>query len=144
MAWECATPVKTLNQSGGTEGIWPNPHQHQLQQPTVGSQYSLPDLKPKLTILKGAQKKGWPGVTPVPFLNPDPIVHLVGCSNKAPIIADRQETTAPIDLGAQVSSVSSQFCEELTLQIQPLDKILELEGTGDAAIPYLGFMEVNL
>ena len=38
-----------------------------------------------------------------------PIAHLVGCSNKAPVIEDGQEMTALIDLGAQVSSVSSQF-----------------------------------
>ena len=31
-----------------------------------------PDPKPKLTILKVAQRKGQPDVTPVPFLNPDP------------------------------------------------------------------------
>ena len=68
----------------------------------------------------------------------------MGCSNKAPVIVDRQETTALIDLGPQVSSVSPQFCEELALQIQPLGQLLELEGTGGAAIPYLGFMEVNL
>ena len=52
--------------------------------------------------------------------------------------------TTLIDLGAQVSSVSSQFCEELALQIQPLGQLLELEGTGGAVIPYLGFMDVNL
>ena len=48
------------------------------------------------------------------------------------------------DLGAQVSNVNSQFCEDLALQIQPLGQLLELEGTGGAVIPYLGFVEVNL
>ena len=52
--------------------------------------------------------------------------------------------TVHIDLGAWVSSVSSQFCKELALQIQPLGQLLELEGTGGATIPYLGFMEVHL
>ena len=52
--------------------------------------------------------------------------------------------TALIDSGAQVSSIGSQFCEELTLNIQPLGRLLELEGTGGSAIPYLRFMEVNL
>ena len=37
-----------------------------------------------------------------------------------------------------------RFCENLTLQIQPLGQLLELEETGGAAIPYLRFMEVNL
>ena len=51
---------------------------------------------------------------------------------------------ALVDLGAQVSTVSAQLCEELGLKIQPLGQLLELEGTGGAAIPYLGFVEVNL
>ena len=60
------------------------------------------------------------------------------------MIVDGKEMTALIDLGAQVSSVSSQFCGDLALQIQPLGQLLELEGTRGSAIPYLGFMEVNL
>ena len=40
--------------------------------------------------------------------------------------------------------ISAQLCEELGLKIQPLGQLLELEGTGGAAIPYLGFVEVNL
>ena len=40
--------------------------------------------------------------------------------------------------------ISAQFCKDLTLQIQPLGWLLELEGTGGAAIPYLRFVEANL
>ena len=47
------------------------------------------------------------------------------------------------DTSAQVSSVSSQFCEELALEIQLLGQLLELEGTGGTTIPHLGFVEVN-
>ena len=36
------------------------------------------------------------------------------------------------------------LCKDLGLKIQPLGWLLELEGTGGAAIPYLGFVEVNL
>ena len=68
----------------------------------------------------------------------------MGCSNEAPVIIDWQETIALINSGAHVSSVSSQFCEELALEIQPLGWFLELEETGGSTIPYLGFMEVNL
>ena len=57
---------------------------------------------------------------------------------------DGCEVAALVDLGAQVSNISAQLCEELGLKIQPLGQLLELEGTGDAAIPYLGFVEVNL
>ena len=115
--------------------MWPNPHWHQPQQPTVGSKHFLSGSKPKLTILKVAQKTGWLEVTHVPFLNPDLITQLMGHSNEAPVIIDGQETTALIDLGAQLSSKSSQFCEELALWIQSLGQLFELEGTGGAAIP---------
>ena len=94
--------------------------------------------------MKAAKGKGWQQVTPIPFLNPDAIACLVGHSNEAPVVIDRQEVTTLIDSGAQVSSISACFCKELTLQIQPLGQLLELEGMGDAANLYLGFVEVNL
>ena len=37
-----------------------------------------------------------------------------------------------------------RFCKDLALQIQPVGWLLEIEGTGGSAIPYLGFVEVNL
>ena len=40
--------------------------------------------------------------------------------------------------------MSAKFCQDLALQIKPLGWLLELEGIGGAAIPYLGFVEVNL
>ena len=82
MAQKCATLAKTaqgeLKECGSTP-CWCQP-----QQPTVGPQHSLPDLKPKLATMKAAQKTGWPDIAPVPFLNPDPIACLVGHSNEAP------------------------------------------------------------
>ena len=60
------------------------------------------------------------------------------------MIVDGQGMTKLIDSGAQVSSINSQFCEDLALQIQPLGWLLELEGTGGSAVLYLGFMDVNL
>ena len=126
MARECATLAKPLNKDGGTEGMWSNSPTTQ----SINSQHSLPDPNPKPTHMKEAKRKGWQQVAPIPFLNPDPIAHLIGCSNEAPVIIDGQEVTALIDSGAQVLSISAQFCEELTLQIQPLGQLLELEGQG--------------
>ena len=40
--------------------------------------------------MKAAQRMGWPEVTPVPFLSADPIAHLVGHSNEAPVIVAGQ------------------------------------------------------
>ena len=78
------------------------------------------------------------------ILNPDPVAHLVGHANEAPVVVDGWEVTALIDLGAQVSNINTQLSEDLDLEIQPLGQLLELEGTGGAAIPYLRFVEVNL
>ena len=61
-----------------------------------------------------------------------------------PVVIDGCEVTALIDLGPQVLNISAQLCEDLGLEIQPFSWLLELEGTGGAAIPYLGFVEVNL
>ena len=47
-------------------------------------------------------------------------------------------------LGAQTSSVSSGFCKQMTLKVHPLDRVLELEGTGGSVILSLGYVEVNL
>ena len=110
----------------------------------VNLQHSLPNPNPKLSHMKVAKRKGQQQVTPIPFLNLNPTAHLIGHFNKAPVIIDGQVVAALIDSGAQVLSTNAQLCEDLTLQIQPLGQLLELEGMGGAAIPYLGYVEVNL
>ena len=60
------------------------------------------------------------------------------------MIVDGQKVTAVIDLGAQVSSISSGFCDLLALEVHTLGRLLELEGPGGSVIPYLGYVEVNL
>ena len=55
---------------------WGDPRecsQTPLQQPTVSSKHSLCDPKPKPTQVKAVNRKGWKGITPILFLNPDPI-----------------------------------------------------------------------
>ena len=92
-----------------------------------------------------AQRTRKQGTAPViPFLNLDPVVCLVGWSNEALVIIDEQKVTALIDSGTQVSSISSGFCKLLILEVHSLGRLLELEGTGGSAIPYLGYVEVNL
>ena len=60
------------------------------------------------------------------------------------MIVDGQRITALIDSGAQVFSISSGFCDLLAIEVHPLGRLLELEGTGGSVIPYLGHIEVNL
>ena len=118
--------------------------QNLLQQHTVSSQHSLSGPEPELTQVKAATKKEQKGITPIPFPNPDLVAWLVGHANKVPVVIDGCKVAVLIDLGAQVSNISAQLCKHLGLKIQPLGWLLELKGTGGAAIPYLRFVEVNL
>ena len=68
----------------------------------------------------------------------------MGQSIEVRIIVDRQKVTVLIDSGAHVSSVSSWFYTWMTLKVHPLDRMLQVEGTRGSAIPYLGYVEVNL
>ena len=52
--------------------------------------------------------------------------------------------TAFIDSGAQVSGISTGICKCMTLKVHPLGRWLELEDTRGSAIPYLGYVEINL
>ena len=115
-----------------------------LQSCAVKPKHSLCNPEPKLTQDKADKQKGQKGIAPIPFLNPDLVARLVGCANEALVVVDGYKVTALVDSGAQVSNISARLCEELGLKIQPLGRLLELEGTGGAAIPYLGFVEVNL
>ena len=120
--------------------MWSNP----LQQQSVSLQHSLSGPKPKLTQVKAVNRIGWREITPIPFLDPDPVLHLVGHANEVPVVLDGCKVTVLIDLGAQVSNISVQLCKDLDIKIKPLGWLLELEGTEGAAIPYLRFVEVNL
>ena len=111
---------------------------------TVSSKHSLCNPEPKPTQDKVVKQRGQKGVAPILFLNPSPVARLVGHANEELVVVDGCEVAALWDLGAQVLNISAQLCEELGLKIQPLGQLLELEGTGGAAIPYLRFVEVNL
>ena len=115
-----------------------------LKSCAVNSKHFLCNPEPKLTQDEAARKRGQKEIAPIPFLNPNPVAQLVGCANKAPVVIDGHEVAALVDLGEQVLTMSAHLCEELGLKIQPLGRLLELEGTGSTAIPYLGFVEVNL
>ena len=90
-----------------------------LQQPTVSSKHSLCDPKPKPTQAKAVNEKGWKDIDPILFLNPDLVVQLVGHANEVPVVMDGHEVIALVDLGAQVSNISAELCEDLGLEIQP-------------------------
>ena len=69
--------------------------------------HSNPNPRPRLANIKMIRQWGMHNMTPaVPFLNPDLITHLMGQSNKTPVIIDMQKVTVLIDSGVQGSCVS--------------------------------------
>ena len=49
-----------------------------------------------------------------------------------------------LDLGAQLSSITSSRAKELELEIKQLQTILDLEASGGGEVPYEGYVELNL
>ena len=83
-----------------------------LKSCAVSLKHSLYNPEPKLTQDKVVKQTGWKGITPIPFLNPDLVVQLVGCANEAPVVMDGCKVAALVDSEAQVSNISAQLCEE--------------------------------
>ena len=134
-----------LNQSRGNWGNGAHPCQQKPPQPAEGPIHSNPDSGQRPASMRASQWTGPRETAPVIcFLNPDLVAHLVGWSNDTPAIVDGQKVMAFINLVAHVSSISSGFCDLLTLEVHPLGQPLELEGMGGSAILYLGYIEVNL
>ena len=52
--------------------------------------------------------------------------------------------TALLDTGSQVTHVSHDFCLANGIEIHPLAKLVNIEGTGVDSIEYLGYAEANL
>ena len=78
------------------------------------------------------------------YHNPDPLVRLIGEANEAPAIVEGIPITSLVDSGACMSAMVKSFAKELQLEIKQLKTILDIEGTGDGAVPYHGYVECRL
>ena len=78
------------------------------------------------------------------YHNPDPIAQLIGKRNESPVIVDGVEYPGLLDSGAQMSTITISQAKKMGLKIQNLESLLDIEGGGGIAIPYIGYVEVNL
>ena len=71
---------------------------------------------------------------------------LVGRANEERIFTpiNGQPVTALLDTGSQVTHVSHDFCLANGIEINPLAKLVNIEGTGGDSIEYLGYAEASL
>ena len=69
---------------------------------------------------------------------------LVGRTNEERIFINGQPVTALLDTGSQVTHVSHDFCLANGIEINPLAKLVNIEGTGGDSIEYLGHAKASL
>ena len=78
------------------------------------------------------------------YLNPDPLVRLIGEPNEAIVKIEGQKFDSLIDSGAQISQLTESLVKALDLKIRNLKEILPLEGAAGIKVPYLGYVEARL
>ena len=69
---------------------------------------------------------------------------LVGRANEEKIFINGISVTALLDTGSQVTHFSHDFCVAKGIEINPLAKLVNIEGTGGDTIEYLGYAEASL
>ena len=69
---------------------------------------------------------------------------LVGRANEENIFINGQSVTALLDTGSQVAHVSHDYCVANGIDINPIAKLVNIEGTGGDSIEYVGYAEASL
>ena len=87
-------------------------------QPTVGN--------PESTSEKGVEVL----VNQEQLLSIDPWPRLVGRANEEQTVINGHPVTALLDTGSQITHVSKAFCQAKGIQINLLNHLVEIEGTG--------------
>ena len=78
------------------------------------------------------------------YYNPNPWARILGRANETNIEIDGIISKALIDSHAMILMMSRGYCEEHGDEIQPLDHLVLVEGSGGADVPYLGYVEVRM
>ena len=87
------------------------------------------------------------GVNTVPgphYHNPDLLVRLIGTPNESWVEVKGVPITALIDSGANLSTITKSFAEELQLEIKGLQTILDIKPTSGGQVPYHRYVECKL
>ena len=77
------------------------------------------------------------------YYNPNPWVRILGRANVTEIEINGKINKALIDSGAMISMMSKGYCDEQGYDIQSLDRLVPIEGSGGTDVLYLVYVEVR-
>ena len=112
-----------------------------LEGEDAGRPHSRKGSRPRVDHAKSAIKTNTTILQSDLYLNPDPLVRLIGESNETTVKIEGQKFNSLIDSGAQISQLTASLVKALDLKIQNLKGILPLEGAAGIKVPYLGYVE---
>ena len=69
------------------------------------------------------------------YYNLSPWIRLLGRANETEIEIDGKISKSLIDSGAMISMMSKGYCDGYGYEIQPLDRLVPIEGSGEAYVP---------
>ena len=78
------------------------------------------------------------------YYNPNPWARILGRTNETDVEIDGIISKALIDSDAMISMMSRDYCDEHRYEIQPLEHLVQIEDSGGANVPYLGYVEVRM
>ena len=75
------------------------------------------------------------------YYNPNLWARILGRVNETDVEIDGIMSKALNDSGAMILIMSKDYCYECRYEIQPLEHLVPIEGSGGASVPYLGYVE---
>ena len=70
------------------------------------------------------------------YYNPNPWARILGTANETDVEIDGIISKALIDSGAMILMMSKDYCYEHGYEIQPLEHLFPIEGSGGASVPF--------
>ena len=94
-----------------------------------GLERHSPSDQPTINAEKGANKLADKNKS-----STDPWARLIGRANEEQIVINGHPVTALLDTGSQITHVSEAFYQANQIPVNPLDQLVEIEGTGGTVL----------